>query len=504
MKSKITILAALFSLLLNAQQGVNYKAVISENGAVIQNQIIAVYFTILEDGTTNVFEENHTVATDANGIIILNIGEGVVTSGDFTLVDWSKEQFLKVEVNAGSGITNMGTTMFKAVPYALYAKKTEETVFTTTNNVTSNIRGDITTDGFVFGDTQLDGSGTKMFFNKTKGAFRVGNSYSTDWDDVNIGQYSFATGDDVIARGTNSVSLGFGNQSNGDYSTTIGAGSWANADHSIVIGTQSFAEGYLSMVFGNSSNAIGLESIAIGSLSKSHGVASMAIGFDNDAYGDYSLAIGQSTDAHGENSIALGHQTYAYGFASLATGRGSLTNGNFSSALGYAHTTESYAQTSLGMNSTEVMGTVDSYVATDRLFVIGNGTSSTNRSDAMVVLKNGNTTLNGNLDVIEVNALDSGDADMKAYIYGLITGGSGAIKSASSDGFTVNKTSTGTYQVIFANPPSSFTEYMVVSSLHGTIGFVKTIRNTTNIAVNTYNTSGVLSDSDFNFVVYKK
>jgi len=490
MKTKISILAILFSLLLNAQQGVNYKAVISENGAVIQNQIIAVYFTILEDGTTNVFEENHTVATDDNGIIILNIGEGVVTGGDFSIIDWSKEQFLKVEVNTGSGITDMGTTMFKSVPVALYSKKSAETVFTTTNNVTSNIRGDVTTDDFVFGDTQLDGSGTKMFFDKSKGAFRVGNTVSTVWDDVNIGLYSFAAGRDVKASGESSVAIGVGNYVEGDYATAIG--------------TQSYVTGNFSMSFGNSSNAIGNESIAIGSANRTEGIVSMALGFDNKTIGDFSVAIGQHTEAIGERSITLGHQTYAYGYSSLAAGYVSVANGDVSSTFGFSNIAESYAQTSLGMNSTNVSGTVDSYVATDRLFVIGNGVNSSNLSDALVVFKNGNTTINGDLEVDEINATDSGDADMKAYIYGLITGSNGAIKSASSDGFTVNRTSTGTYQVIFTNPPSSYTEYLVVSSLHGTIGFVKTIRNTTNIAVNTYDTSGVLSDSDFNFVVYKK
>lgn len=490
MKVKISILAILFSLLMNAQQGVNYKAVISENGAVIQNQIVVVYFTILEDGTTNVFEENHTIATDDNGIIILNIGEGVVTGGDFSIIDWSKEQFLKVEVNTGSGITDMGTSMFKSVPVALYSKTSEETVFTTTNNVTSNIRGDITTDDFVFGDTQLDGSGTKMFFDKSKGAFRAGYAYGDYWDDANVGEYSFAAGTDVTANGKSSVAMGTANYAEGDYTT--------------VMGILSYAVGDFSMAFGNSSNAIGNESIAIGSANRTEGIVSMALGFDNKTIGDFSVAIGQSTEAIGERSITLGHQTYAYGYSSLAMGYVSVANGDVSSTLGFSNTAESYAQTSLGMNSTIVVGTVDSYVATDRLFVVGNGTSQSNRSDAMVILKNGNTTINGDLEVQEVNALDSGDADMKAYIYGLITGSNGAIKSASSDGFTVNRSSTGTYQVIFTIPPSSFTEYMVVSSLHGTIGFVKTIRNTTNIAVNTYNTSGVLSDSDFNFVVYKK
>ena len=322
MKTKISILALLFSLLMNAQQGVNYKAVISENGAVIQNQIIAVYFTILEDGTTNVYEENHTVATDDNGIIILNIGVGVVTGGDFTLVDWSKEQFLKVEVNTGSGITDMGTTMFKAVPYALYSEKSAETIFTTTNNVTSNIRGDIATDDFVFGDTQLDGAGTKMFFDKSKGAFRAGRVSGTQWDSSNIINYSFASGYNTIASGNSSTAMGVATKSSG-------AGSFST---------------------------------------------------------------GNSTIASGDYSITTGWSTYALGLASISMGDRTRAEGQASTAMGSLTVSESYAQTSLGLNNTNTTGNTTSFDAVDRLFVIGNGADSSNKSDALEVLKNGTIT----------------------------------------------------------------------------------------------------------------
>jgi hypothetical protein len=48
------------------------------------------------------------------------------------------------------------------------------------------------------------------------------------------------------------------------------------------------------------------------------------------------------------------------------------------------------------MNNTDYQpGSTEGFVATDRLFVIGNGTDENNKSNAMVVLKNGNTTING-------------------------------------------------------------------------------------------------------------
>ena len=53
---------------------------------------------------------------------IVNIGLGTPISGDFTTIDWgSDDHFLNVQINTGGGLTDMGTTQFMAVPYALSA-----------------------------------------------------------------------------------------------------------------------------------------------------------------------------------------------------------------------------------------------------------------------------------------------------------------------------------------------------------------------------------------------
>ena len=113
----------LFAFNATAQQGINYKAIINDsNGSVLANTEVTVQFTILENGTISVYQEFHNTTTDVNGIVILNIGEGNPAGGDFTIIDWgSNPHFLKTEVDKGEGFINMGTTEFKAVPYALYA-----------------------------------------------------------------------------------------------------------------------------------------------------------------------------------------------------------------------------------------------------------------------------------------------------------------------------------------------------------------------------------------------
>ncbi len=116
------LVAVLFSVsgLFGQSNGFNYKAIVTDAGSVLQNQSITVRFTILENGTTQIYQETHTTTTDDNGIIIVNIGEGDTTD-NFNAIDWSNSQFLKVEYNTGSGYVDMGTTEFKTVPKAKFA-----------------------------------------------------------------------------------------------------------------------------------------------------------------------------------------------------------------------------------------------------------------------------------------------------------------------------------------------------------------------------------------------
>ena len=89
------------------------------------------------------------------------------------------------------------------------------------------------------------------------------------------------------------------------------------------------------------------------------------------AIGDYSTAMGYYTTAEGTNSTAMGDYT----------------------------TAESFGQITIGMYNTTLAGSTTVFDANDRLFVIGNGESVTKESDALVILKNGDTRLNGALTV---------------------------------------------------------------------------------------------------------
>jgi hypothetical protein len=140
--------------------------------------------------------------------------------------------------------------------------------------------------------------------------------------------------------------------------------------------------------------------------------------WNDENIGEYSVATGIGTTAKGEQSTALGYFTEAIGIRSTAMGARTNAIGGVSTAMGTATTALGSLSTAMGFNTTAgsylevVMGRYETFYdvsesgATqwndaDRLFVIGNGSGVLNdpdyRTDALVILKSGDTTLNGKL-----------------------------------------------------------------------------------------------------------
>ncbi|MDB9809362.1 DUF1566 domain-containing protein, partial [Flavobacteriales bacterium] len=73
------------------------------------------------------WQETHTVSTNDYGLYTAIIGQGTATSVGssvtFDVIDWgASNHLLKVEVDYGGGLVDMGTTAFMSVPYALYGE----------------------------------------------------------------------------------------------------------------------------------------------------------------------------------------------------------------------------------------------------------------------------------------------------------------------------------------------------------------------------------------------
>jgi hypothetical protein len=213
------------------------------------------------------------------------------------------------------------------------------------------------------------GAGIRMLWFPSLSAFRAGTVTGTDWDSSNIGQYSFAGGRDTTASGTESVA----------------------------IGNTSSATGYTSMVFGNHNTSSGYSSFAAGRFNIASGQGSTAIGTGNTASNYGATAIGNGCSAYQSGSTALGNNNWARAQNATALGNGTQAAGVNSTSSGLSTTAQAYCSFVIGAHNLGG-GTTTSWVATDPLFEIGNGTTTTN-ADALIVYKNGNAILVGTLQV---------------------------------------------------------------------------------------------------------
>lgn len=242
--------------------------------------------------------------------------------------------------------------------------------FQRTSGVVHNTTN-LNADHFVFGSTTLDNiaettaDDSRMFFNKAKAAFRAGYAFGTEWNDANVGQYSTA--------------LGYRSRASGEYSTALGGG---------------IASENSATAIGISANASGNTSVALGAGSASK---------------DYATATGYKTSASGEYSTAMGNTTSASGNNSTTMGAGTSASGEYSTAMGLGNSANSLGETVLGHYASNVTGSADTWVTTDQLLAVGNGTGSSNRSNALTLYKDGNLTVAGTVT-------SSSDARLKTNI----------------------------------------------------------------------------------------
>ena len=242
-----------------------------------------------------------------------------------------------------------------------------------------------------------------------------------------IGDYSHSEGGYTIAFGHSSHSEGYGTKApgqsghaEGSYTNASGAYSHAEGDSTNAIGSASHAEGFYTYANGNYSHSEGNTTKADGDYSHSEGIETNATGQASHAEGKGSVAFGDQSHAAGFQSIAVGNyamalgggaiaytpgssttseellQKYdehwtndldsihvAYGKGSMITGKNNLAIGNYSYAGGYGNVSICDYQ--------YTVGTFNSYSSSDsdKLFVIGNGTSNDSRSNAFVVTTTG-------------------------------------------------------------------------------------------------------------------
>ena len=236
---------------------------------------------------------------------------------------------------------------------------------------------------FLIGNSMF-GVGEKVFFDNSKSAFRMGEVGATEWDDFLLGQYSIAFGKNTVASGAYSASFGEGNLATGDYATAFGENTDADGDYATSWGIGSQATGDFSVAGGFNCDATNWYATSLGISNLASGYGSTAFGFSTSAAGDYATTFGSLTEASGDHSVAMGLSSIAEGDNSTAVGTGSIA--------------KSFAETVFGRYNT--LYTPDSQTEIDiddRLFVVGNGTSDSNRKDAFLIEKTGDINTLGSI-----------------------------------------------------------------------------------------------------------
>ncbi|WP_426747087.1 tail fiber domain-containing protein [Myxococcus faecalis] len=130
------------------------------------------------------------------------------------------------------------------------------------------------------------GKGLRLMWAPSKGAFRAGTATAAEWDDSNVGVYSWAGG----------------------------ANSRASAYGSFAFGDVCVASGVVATCFGSSNQATGSASFASGAATTASGFTSVAMGYTNNATGQGSVALGYRVDANADYSTAMGQRASSGGF----------------------------------------------------------------------------------------------------------------------------------------------------------------------------------------------
>lgn len=115
-----------------APEKFSYQAIIRNNsGDLIVNTTVSMKISILKlilvipPTYQTVYSENHTVVTNANGLVSIKVGDGAIITGSFNNIDWGNgEYYIKTEIDpaGGTNYTIQATSQLLSVPYALYAK----------------------------------------------------------------------------------------------------------------------------------------------------------------------------------------------------------------------------------------------------------------------------------------------------------------------------------------------------------------------------------------------
>lgn len=269
-----------------------------------------------------------------------------------------------------------------------------------------------------------------------------------------VGDRSTSWGTETSATGTSATAWGSQTTASASGATAWGVGSIASGINSVAWGNATSAINANSASWGNNTQASGQNSTAFGSNTVASGLNSVVWGAGNSSTASYSSAWGQNNQAKGTLSTAWGIDTEASGGQSTAWGLNTLAAGTRSTAWGYETVAHSANETVLGHFSTLYIPFSQVNInGSDRLFVVGNGSSDNNRSNALTLLKNGKISIG--------NTNPAATLHVKHNV--LISG------AQPTEGFRIENGGSGNYYWTF-HTLNSTGALAMYSSLSGSVG----------------------------------
>lgn len=427
MKKSILLLTLFFTALTllshtafsQVPQGIPYQAIARDNqGTPLADQFISLRFSVHTTAPSGaiVYQETHNVFTNIFGLFSINLGQGAPLIGTFNAIDWKDPaKFLQVELDTTGGTTyaDMGTTQLMHVPYAMHAQSSASDKWSQTGSSISNINTGNVGIGTTAPTEKLDVNGktktTQLQITSNAGNNKVlvsDASGNANWSNAN-----------TVASGTLDQAYDFGGPGLGRTILADDGALKVAGDGLLVTGTfgsgdiveisgagtrmffnprkAAFRSGLVSSnywdngVIGNYSTAMGYNPAASGHYSTSLGHVTIAAGNGSTALGYYAYAAG-------DNSTSMGSYTTANGFSSTAIGRVTTANGDGSTAMGNYTIANGYSALAIGIYNDTLVSSQSNYSATTPLFIIGNGSGSTTRSNAMVVQYDGKVGIGTN------------------------------------------------------------------------------------------------------------
>ena len=111
---------------------ISYQAIIrNSNNELVSNVSVGTRISILRGAAADVllYQEEHNVKTNLNGLIYLNIGSGAPLFGTMSGIDWSKGPFYvksETDPTGGKNYTLVVVSQLLSVPFSIYAKSAEK------------------------------------------------------------------------------------------------------------------------------------------------------------------------------------------------------------------------------------------------------------------------------------------------------------------------------------------------------------------------------------------